>query len=336
MKKIIAALSLSLCAALSSVGCVSDRSKVGEKVTELRYQSTAGLVNLAELAQDLGYLGDLKLNYVGTVQGGPQDLLTLVAGDVDFASAFNGAVVKVVAAGLDVVPVVASYGSNQAQSVGFYVLENSPIRSPHDFIGKKVAMNAFGAHYDFVLRDYLQKSGLSQDEIAQVEMILLPPISSEQALRNGQIDVAVLSNILEKRALKNGGVRKIFADIDLYGGFTAGSYSMRKDFIEAQPEAYHTFVAGVAKAHHWLQTTPIEQVQARFSRIIQERGRKENQALIPYFVGYGVDQVGGVQKAQDFAPWIAQMQAVGKLKPNQIQAESIFSNVGNPYAKTEH
>lgn len=124
-------------------------------VTNLRYQSYPGLVSLPELAQDLGYLGKIKLDYVGTVQGGPQDLLTLVAGDVDFASAFNGAVVKVIAAGLDVVPVVASYGSDAEMNVGFYVLENSPIRSARDFIGKKVAVNAFGAHYEFIVKDYL-------------------------------------------------------------------------------------------------------------------------------------------------------------------------------------
>src|SRR5690606_31422329 len=177
-------------------GCVAmgcSTSQVEKMTTKssptLRYQSYPGLVSLPELAQDLGYLGDVKLSYVGTVQGGPQDLLTLVAGDVDFAGAFNGAVVKVIAAGLDVVPVVASYGSDAEQNVGFYVLENSPIRGPRDFIGKKVAVNTYGAHYDFVVKDYLARHGLTDDEIRQVELIMLPPVSSEQALRNGQIDI---------------------------------------------------------------------------------------------------------------------------------------------------
>src|SRR5690606_24463126 len=189
------------------------------EVTYLRYQSYPGLVSLPELAQDLGYLGKIKLDYVGTVQGGPQDLLTLVSGDVDFASAFNGAVVKVIAAGLDVVPVVASYGSDEEMNVGLYVLEDSPIRSARDFIGKKVAVNAFGAHYEFVIKDYLARHGLTPEEIREVELIVLPPVSTEQALRNGQIDIAVFSGILEKRALKTGGVRPIFKDIELYGPF---------------------------------------------------------------------------------------------------------------------
>lgn len=333
MNKILTVLGLSILSLFSGVACSLDRSVHGDKVTELRYQSSAGLVTLPELAADLGYLGDLKLNYVGTVQGGPQDLLTLVAGDVDFASAFNGAVVKVIAAGLEVVPVVASYGSDYKQSAGFYVLENSDIRSARDFIGKKVAMNTFGAHHDFVLRDYLQQAGLTQAEIAQVEFIMLPPISSEQALRNHQIDVAVLSSILEQRALKNGGVRRVFADVDMYGEFTAGSYSMRKDFIEHHPKVYQNFVQAIARAHRWLQTSSTAEIHARFTRIIQERGRNETLALIPYFQSYGVHEPGGVQKPKDFELWIKQMEQAHKLKPHQIQAENILSNVGNPYVQ---
>jgi len=337
MKKVagwIKNTSIALMAGLALSACNTNRvPDASQPVTELRYQSSAGLVNLPELAKDLGYLDNIKLNYVGTVQGGPQDLLTLVAGDVDFASAFNGAVVKVIAAGLDVVPVVASYGCDHKQSAGFYVLENSPIRTAKDFIGKKVAMNTFGAHHDFVLRDWLEQNGLTAQEISEVEFIMLPPITSEQALRNGQIDVAVLTSITEARALKNGGVRKIFADVDMYGEFTAGSYSMRKDFVEQHPEVAKSFVEGVAKAHHWLQTTPIEDVRARFDRIIAERGRNENHALIPYFKGYGVNEKGGVQKAEDFAPWIQFMEKENKLKPGQLNAETIFSNQFNPYAQ---
>ena len=316
------------------VGCSTSpvEQKQTAEVTELRYQSYPGLVSLPELAQDLGYLGDIQLNYVGSVQGGPQDLLTLVAGDVDIASAFNGAVVKVIAADLDIVPVVASYGSNQEQNVGFYVLEGSEIRSARDLIGKKVAVNTFGAHYDFVLKDYLARNGLTQKEISQVELIMLPPISSEQALRNKQVDVAVLTNILEKIALKHGGVRRVFADTDLYGSFTAGSYSMRKDFIQQNPQVTKTFVTGIAKAHEWLQVTPIDEVRARFSQIIRSRQRNENLALIPYFSSYGVSEKGGLQKAADFKPWIDLLVKEKKLKPQQLNPNTIYSNAFNSYA----
>ena len=314
-------------------GCTTQKvdKTTSKDVTHLRYQSYPGLVSLPELAQDLGYLGKLKLDYVGTVQGGPQDLLTLVSGDVDFASAFNGAVVKVIAAGLDVVPVIASYGSDEDMNVGFYVLENSPIRSPRDFIGKKVAVNAFGAHYEFVIKDYLLRHGLTEKEIRDVELIVLPPVSTEQALRNGQIDIAVFSGILEKRALKTGGVRPIFKDVELYGPFTAGSYAMRKDFITQHRDAAKTFVSGVARAQEWLHNMPKEQIVARMENIIDKRQRNETKVLIPYYTGTGVKDVGGVQKNQDFEPWVNALVQERKLKPNQLNVSTLYSNEFNPY-----
>lgn len=315
-------------------GCSTQQvdTNPASEVTHLRYQSYPGLVSLPELAQDLGYLGKIKLDYVGTVQGGPQDLLTLVSGDVDFASAFNGAVVKVIAAGLDVVPVVASYGSDEDMNVGFYVLENSPIRSPRDFIGKKVAVNAFGAHYEFVVKDYLLRHGLTEKEIREVELIVLPPVSTEQSLRNGQIDIAVFSGILEKRALKTGGVRPIFKDVELYGPFTAGSYAMRKDFIAEHRDAAKTFVSGVARAQEWLHHTPKEQIVTRMESIIDKRQRNETKVLIPYYTGTGVKDVGGVQKNQDFEPWVNALVQEQKLKPNQLNVSMLYSNEFNPYA----
>lgn len=334
-QKVLTAVLLGGCAV---VGCTTQQidPQAAQAVPTLRYQSYPGLVSLPELAEDLGYLDNVKLDYVGTVQGGPQDLLTLVSGDVDFASAFNGAVVKVIAAGLDVVPVVASYGSDEDMNVGFYVLENSPIRSARDFIGKKVAVNAFGAHYDFVIKDYLLRHGLTAQEIREVELIVLPPVSTEQALRNGQIDIAVFSGILEKRALKAGGVRPIFKDIELYGPFTAGSYAMCKDFIQQNPVLAKTFVSGIARAQEWLHNTPKEQIVTRMESIIDKRQRNESKVLIPFYTGTGVKEVGGVQKTEDFEPWINALVTEQKLKPNQLDVNTIYSNEFNPYAAAKN
>jgi ABC-type nitrate/sulfonate/bicarbonate transport system substrate-binding protein len=217
-------------------------------------------------------------------------------------------------------------------NAGFYVLENSKIRGARDFIGKKVAVNAFGAHYEFIVKDYLLRHGLTEKEIRDVELIVLPPVSAEQALRNGQIDIAVFSGILEKRALKTGGVRPVFKDIELYGPFTAGSYSMRKDFIAQHPDAAKIFVSAVARAQEWLHHTPKEQIVARMESIIDKRQRNETKVLIPYYTGTGVHAVGGVQKTQDFQPWVNALVQEQKLKPNQLNVSTLYSNEFNPYA----
>src|SRR6187397_626205 len=64
----------------------------------LRYQGFAGQVTYPELAEDLGYLAPIRLDYVGNTISGPQDIQTVVTRDIDFGGAFNGAVIKLMAA----------------------------------------------------------------------------------------------------------------------------------------------------------------------------------------------------------------------------------------------
>src|SRR5256885_12050652 len=130
---------------MAALGLVAACGTAGANTRTLRYQGAAGQVNPAELAADLGYLGDVKLDWVGNTISGPQDIQSAATGQTDFGGAFNGAVVKLVAAGAPVKAVISYYGSDQYAYNGFYVLEDSPIRSAKDLTGAKVGMNTLGA-----------------------------------------------------------------------------------------------------------------------------------------------------------------------------------------------
>ena len=60
----------------------------------------------------------------------------------------------------------------------------------------------------------LQRGGLSRAEIGKVEPLVVPPVNTEQSLRQKQIDVAVLGGILRDKALATGGVRIVFSDVE--------------------------------------------------------------------------------------------------------------------------
>jgi ABC-type nitrate/sulfonate/bicarbonate transport system substrate-binding protein len=64
---------------------------------------------------------------------------------------------------------------------------------------------------------YLKKNGLSRAGAEQVERIVVPPVNTEQPLRQRQIDVAVLGGILRDKALQTGSIRKLFSDFELAG-----------------------------------------------------------------------------------------------------------------------
>jgi ABC-type nitrate/sulfonate/bicarbonate transport system substrate-binding protein len=298
---------------------------------ELRCQGFTGQVTFPELAEDLGFLAPIKLKYIGNTISGPQDIQTVVTGDTDFGGAFNGAIIKLLAAKAPIKSVIGYYGTDDNTWLGYYVVDGSPIKSPRDLIGKKVAVNTVGAHAEFVLREYLARAGLSKQEADQVTLVVVPPVSAEQALRQGQVDVAGLQNILRDKALERGGIRKLFSDFDLFGKFTAGSYVFSNAFLKENPNTVRKFVAATAQAIEWARSHPREEVIARYTAIILKRGRSENAGAIPYWRSTGIAATGGVILESEFRVWLDWLVKSGQLSDGQLHARELYTNEFNPF-----
>ncbi|TYP79310.1 ABC transporter substrate-binding protein [Paenibacillus methanolicus] len=315
-------------------GCASESKATGEEDKVLQYNSAPGSVSFPELAADLGYLGDVKLESIGTTTGGPEMIQLTATKQTDFGSAFNGAIIKAISQGVKIKSVIGSYGSDKHTYIGAYVLEGSPLRTAKDFIGKKVGVNTFGAHLEFVTKDYLREGGLSDEEIAQVTLVTVPSANAEQVLRNNQTDVVLLSGIARDRALENGGIVEIFKDIDVYQKeFTAGDYFFTEDYIQNNPNTVKQFVEGVAKAIEWERTTPREEVIKRFESIVEKRDGKNATVNLKYWKSTGIATEGGVIAPDEHQKWIDWLVASGELKEGQVKSENLYTNEFNPYAK---
>ena len=315
---------------LAGCGTASGASP-GKQVTELRYQGSVGAVTLPELAADLGYLGNVKLKWIGNTISGPQDIQAATTGDTDFGGAFNGAIVKLKAANAPIKAVIGYYGVDDQSYNGFYVLDGNPIKSARGLIGKKVGMNTLGAHHEAVLRTYLTRNGLSDAEVKQVTEVVVPPVNTEQALRAGQIDVAVLGGPLREKALARGGIHPLFTDYDLLGRFTAGSYVFRTDFIKRNPATVRTFVTGVAKAIEWARTQPRETVLGEYEKILKARGRNEDDSQLQYWKSTGVAGKGGLIADKEFSTWVDWLAKDGELKGKTVKLTDLYTNQFNPY-----
>lgn len=305
-------------------------SSAPEKL-ELRYQGFAGQVTFPELAEDLGLLAPIQLKYIGNTISGPQDIQTVVTGDTDYGGAFNGAIIKLVAARAPVKSVIGYYGTDEHTWMGYYVLEGSPIRGARDLIGKKVGVNTVGAHAEFVLREYLTRGGLSKAEADQVTLLVVPPVSGEQALRQRQIDVATLQSVLRDKALSRGGLRKLFSDFDLFGTFTAGSYVFHHRFLRDNPRTVKKFVEATARAIEWARGQPREVVIDRYRAILSRRGRNEDASAIAYWRSTGVAAPGGVIRDGEFQMWIDWLQKGGQLSAGQLEQADLYTNEFNPF-----
>lgn len=299
----------------------------------LQYQSTPGSVIFPELAETLGYLGDLELEKVSDMVGGPESIQLTATGETDFGSAFNGAIIKSYAQGVNIKSVVGSYGSDENTFYGYYVLEDSDIKTAKDLIGKKIGVNTLGAHSEFAVKQFLNDNGLTEYEIKEVELVVVPGASAEQILRASQIDVVALSGIVKDKALESGGIRPIFKDIDLFGEFTAGAYFFTAKYIEENPDTVKTFVEGVAKAIEWARTTPREEVIAKYEEIILAREGNETPDNLKYWKSTGIAEEGGQIAEKEFQVWIDWLVTNGELKEGQVKVEDVYTNEYNPYAK---
>ncbi|WP_313811671.1 ABC transporter substrate-binding protein [Glutamicibacter sp.] len=324
---------LVLIAPLVVTSCASSSQAAGKNPdgsVVVRYEGGANGVNLPELAEDLGYLDGVDLQWVGNNTSGPASIQNTATGATDLGSAFSGAVVKLQEAGAKVTGVVSSYGSNEASNYTFYVREDSDIKEPKDLIGKSVAVNTLGAHSEAVLSSFLRQSGLSEDEIKQVQLVVLPPSDTEQAIRSGQVDVGALSSVFQEHALAQGGVRKFLRDVDVYGDFNGGQYVLRDDFIAQNPEATRTLATGIGKAADWANSHSREEVVERLTDIIQKRGRGESTEPLKYFRSFGVGEHGAV-KDEDFTRWAQWLNDTGIVQ-GEITPGDYYTNEYNDLA----
>ncbi|MCX4825386.1 ABC transporter substrate-binding protein [Streptomyces sp. NBC_01142] len=322
-------LVLSGISALAAAGCGTASGSGTRNTTTLRYQGSAGQVTPPELAESLGYLGDLELEWVGNTISGPQDIQSAASGQTDFGGAFNGAVVKLASRKAPIKAVVSYYGSDKQAYSGFYVSEKSAIRTPRDLIGKKVGMNTLGAHHEAMLDIYLKKHGLSRSEAKQVERVVVPPVNTEQSLRQRQIDVAVLGGILREKALEAGGIRKLFSDYDLRGPFSAGTYVLTERFIKQNPETVRTFVTGVGKALDWSRSTPHDEVVARLTEIVGKRKRNESADALKYWRSFGVSAPGGRIAERELSVWADWLSERGDIKSGRVSVAGLYTNEFN-------
>lgn len=337
-RRTIAAVAAVASMAMSVTGCSAAASAdpqagASGETTVLRYQGSANSVVLPELAEALGYLGDVKLKWVGNTTSGPQDIQSVATDQTDVGEAFAGAIVKLVTAGAPITAVVSAYGEDAKTFTGYYVKADSPIKTARDLIGKKVAINTLGAQGEAEVDTYLKRGGLSANEIKQVQLVVTPPNSTEEALRRGQVELGALGGVLQDHAVAAGGLRPLFDDYSLFGSFAGGQYVFRNDFIAKNPKTVAALATGIAKAIHWENTTPRDQVIDTFRSIIASRGRGESTQTLQYWTSSGLPGYGAIS-SNDFGRWDAWLHDAG-IVSGRLDATSIYTNRFNTYAKAE-
>jgi ABC-type nitrate/sulfonate/bicarbonate transport system substrate-binding protein len=247
-------------------------------------------------------------------------LVALAGGSVELGSAATAAVLNSIAAGNDFVAAYPSNGINdQAQSV-FYVLEDSPIKSVEDIVGKTIAVNTLGAHLDYVVREALHQKALPEDA---ANLVVVPGPQLEQVLRSKQVDVSAFGywqTTFTGAALQNGGLRAVFDDTDVLGEIAGGFVVFRRDWTLAHPAEAKAFVDGSVKALDYAREHP-DETREIFARVLAERG--ENAEVAKFFAGYGV-RAGGLPVERDIQFWVDVLERQGTVEKGKLVAKDIL------------
>ncbi|PVE24022.1 ABC transporter substrate-binding protein [Microvirga sp. KLBC 81] len=309
-------------AALFASTALMGAAQAAEGTTKLRYLASHGGISAYELAAELGYFEGtgIVLQNIGYAAGGPESLFALASGNVEIGGAATAAVINSIAGANDFVAAYPSNGINDQVQSKFYVLEDSPIRSVRDIVGKTVAINTLGAHLDYTVREALHAEGLPENA---ARLVVVPGPQLEQVLRSRQVDVAAFGywqTTFEGAARQNGGLRPIFDDTDVLGEIAGGFVVLRRDWVQKHQDAAKTFVAACAKALDFARENP-QRTQEILARVLKARG--ENSDVAKYFAGYGV-RPGGRAADRDLQFWIDVLVREGKLAPGQLKVSDIL------------
>lgn len=234
-----------------------------------------GLIPIVDVAPL--YLGQQKGIYskhglkleITTAQGGAAIVPGVASGQFQFG--FSN-VTSLMVAQSNNVPVkavanaIASTGVEGKDFSGLTVKKDSPIRSPKDLEGKKVAINTLKNINETSVRASVRKAGGDPDKVKFVELAF---DQMPAALDSGQIDAAqVVEPALA--TVKSQGGREIASPlVDVAPDLTVAMYFASTQYAQENPEVVKKFQAATAEALAYADAHPDEarQVVTTYTKI---------------------------------------------------------------------
>ena len=286
----------------------------GLRVAGLKGPTTMGLVNLMESEEGA--------NYTFSMYGAADEIVPLlVKGELDAAA---------VPANLAATLYQKTQGQVEVACVNtlgvLYIVENGDtVQSVADLKGQTIVTTGKGTTPEYVLRYVLSQNGLDPD--ADVNIVYCSEATEALSqVQAGQATIAMLPQPFVTTALSQVEGLRVALDMNEEWQKVAGSQLVtgvlvvRKDAVEADPEAFEEFLNGYAASVEAANTdlegtaalcetygivakAALAQKALPECNIVFERGEQMKTDLVNYFqVLYDADpsSVGGAMPADDF------------------------------------
>lgn len=174
------------------------------------------------------------------------------AGELDAVTTSAPTLASAVASGIDVKAVV-SVSQEAAEGefrTTFVALEDGGIAEPEDLAGKTIGIVDIGSATEYWAKSAVASAGL--DPETDAEYVVLPFPAQEEALRNGQIDVAVMVEPFFTMAEDRGGLVEVFDSLT-GPGFDQEliSFAFDNTFREENPGVVCAWIADFQATTTW-------------------------------------------------------------------------------------
>lgn len=248
---------------------------------------------------------NIKVEWVGPFPAFSPVLEAFNAGEIDFSAGGDIPGISGIVGGTPIC--ILAYQASIPEAEAILVQDDSPIQSPQDLVGRKVAVNRGGWGEHLLLR-VLADANVPKE---QVERVYLGPTDALPAVTQGHVDawsvwdpnVAIAETEHNLRPITNGSAASHY-----------GIYVVRNEFLAENPEVVRTVLAETVKEAEWASTNPEEAANIfgtateLAAPVVEQLGKRR---VADQILPLTIDTLADLQERAD---WMYEQQAI----PRQV------------------
>ncbi|MFN3351846.1 ABC transporter substrate-binding protein [Pseudorhodoplanes sp.] len=233
-----------------------------------------------------------------------QNPAALEAGEVDIAMPTASVLLQAVNGGLDHVAVSGYTETVKTDSnFGIVVRPDANIKTPADFVGKKVGVPGLNAFLHVMFREWLTMKGVDWKKVEFIETVF-PQMDG--ILKAGSVDAVVVIQPFMARitGAKNGELMAHFIR-DMPAGMSITVFSSKRDWAAKNQDAIKAFRAGFDEGAAYAHAHPDE------ARAIVAKALK---VPPPAVASVSIPKFDSKLNESHLAPWVSIMKSQGMIR----------------------